>query len=70
MTAIEVAREVLRDWDEGNLPTNYECWTTLRGLIAEHEALLAKYDALRTARPFTAGRPVFELPIKDAVLKQ
>lgn len=74
MTALEAARVVLRDWNESGVPpTVYELWVVLTGLLKEHEALLAKHDALRTARPFTAGRPVFELPIKDAggtMLKQ
>ena len=47
MTAIEAARLLVREWDEGNLPTDRECWTAIHGLIAEHEELLAKYDALR-----------------------
>lgn len=73
MTALEAAREVLRDWDEGRPRQYNESINALCDLIQEHEELLAKYDALRTARPFTAGRPVFELPIKDVggtMLKQ
>lgn len=70
MTAIDEARMLLRDRDEDNSVSCRDVLDALENLLTEHEEMLAKYDALRTARPFTAGRPVFELPIKDAVLKQ
>lgn len=73
MTGVEAAREVFADLDAAYETPYGDVVHALSLLLRDHEELLAKYDALRTARPFTAGRPVFELPIKDVggtMLKQ
>lgn len=61
---LAAANAILRSWERGVVGPHGDTLRALDDLRKEYEELLAKYDALRFARPFTAGRPVFELPIK------
>lgn len=82
MTPAERAERIINNWavftvhDSAGDALQILQETALEELTKAYEAndaLQAKYNALRTARPFTAGRPVFELPIKDVggtMLKQ
>lgn len=50
MSAIEAAREVLRDWDEGKPRQYSESIDALSGLLAEHEELIEAHAGLKAAR--------------------